>query len=159
MKVYILTVSDRCSRGEAEDRGGPAVAGAVEAAGWSVVGSEILPDDRPALAARLKALCRADAAPQVVLTTGGTGLGPRDITPEATRDALEKELPGFGERMRREGEKKTPLASLSRAVCGSAGKTLIVNLPGSPKGAVESFEAVRGLLEHAAAMLGGGDHG
>ncbi|PIP81528.1 MAG: molybdenum cofactor biosynthesis protein [Elusimicrobia bacterium CG_4_9_14_3_um_filter_62_55] len=159
MRVFVLTVSDRCSRGEAEDRGGPAVREAVQRAGWTVAGFETLPDDRFPLAERLRALCSSAQAPQLILTTGGTGLGPRDVTPEATRDVLEKELPGFSERMRREGEAHTPLAALSRAVSGSSGKTLIVNLPGSPKGAVESFQAVRALIEHASRILNGGNHG
>ncbi len=159
MKTIVLTISDRCSRGEAEDRGGPAVADAVGNAGWTVLDNEILSDDPDALAARLRELCDGEKAPDLILTTGGTGLGPRDSTPEATRAVLEKELPGFAERMRREGEKATPLALLSRAVCGARGRSLIVNLPGSPKGAVESFESVRELLVHASAVLSGAGHG
>jgi molybdenum cofactor synthesis domain-containing protein len=159
MNVYVITMSDRCSRGEAEDRGGPAVAKAVEDAGWLVCGSEVLSDERDALSKRLRDLCDGKEAPDLIVTTGGTGIAPRDVTPEATRDVLDKELPGFAERMRREGEKSTPLALLSRAVCGARKKTLILNLPGSPKGAVESFESVRGLLPHASRILEGADHG
>lgn len=159
MRTVVLTVSDRCFRGDAEDRGGPAVAEAVKKLGWSVVETAVLSDDAKALAERMRALCDGGDFPQLILTTGGTGLGPRDNTPEATRAVLEKELPGFGERMRREGERETPLALLSRAVCGSRGRTLICNLPGSPRGALQSFEAVRHLLEHASAVLSGAGHG
>jgi len=159
MKTFVLTVSDRCSRGEAEDRGGPAVTQAVESAGWTVSGTEILSDDREALTARMISICDGDNAPDLLLTTGGTGLSPRDVTPEATRAVLEKELPGFSERMRREGEKATPLALLSRALCGSRKQCLIINLPGSPKGAVESFESIRELLKHASSVLAGAGHG
>jgi len=159
LKTVVLTISDRCSRGEVQDRGGPAVVQAVQGAGWSVIEVEILSDDPDVLSARLRALCDSDSAPDLVVTTGGTGLGPRDSTPEATRAVLDKELPGVSERMRREGEKSTPLALLSRAVCGARGRSLIINLPGSPKGAVESFEAVRDLLEHASAVLSGAGHG
>lgn len=158
MRAAILTVSDRSARGEREDRGGPAVAAAVERRGWAVAERALVADDPEALAARLRAWCDAPDAPELVLTTGGTGLGPRDRTPEATRAVLDREIPGLAERMRREGEKKTPFALLSRAVCGSRKRSLVVNLPGSPAGAVESFAAIAELLEHAAAILRGTDH-
>lgn len=159
IRVAVMTVSDRSSRGERVDLGGPAVADAAEALGWNVVDRAVVADERDVIAARLSAWCDAQEAPGLVLTTGGTGLGPRDVTPEATRDILEREAPGFGERMRREGERLTPLAALSRGVCGTRRRTLIVNLPGSPLGAVDSLQSVAGLIGHAMAMLAGGDHG
>jgi len=158
LRVGILTVSDRSARGEREDLGGPALAGAVRTRGWEVSRRAVLPDERPAIAAWLTESSGGDAPLDLLLTTGGTGLGPRDVTPEATRDVLERELPGLAERMRREGERSTPRAALSRGVCGSLGATLVVNLPGSPKGALESLDSVAELLEHASEMLRGGGH-
>lgn len=158
MRVAVLTVSDRSARGERADLGGPAVAAAAESRGWTVVDRAVLPDERAAVAARLCAWCDGAQPPDLVLTTGGTGFGPRDLTPEATRDAIEREAPGLAERMRREGERAAPTAALSRAVCGARRRTVIVNLPGSPKGAVSSLGSVADLLEHAVAMLAGGDH-
>lgn len=157
-RVAVLTVSDRSARGERADAGGPAVAAAVVRLGWSVSGSAVVSDDRAEVAARLKAWCDAADAPDLVLTTGGTGFGPRDLAPEATRDVLEREAPGVAERVRRVTEAKTPMAALSRGVCGTRGRTLILNLPGSPKGAVESLEAAADLLGHAVHILRGGDH-
>lgn len=158
MRVAVLTVSDRSSRGERADLGGPAVAAAAEARGWTVVDRAVVADDRTAVSAKLAAWCDGPAAPDLVLTTGGTGFGPRDLTPEATRDVIEREAPGLAEKMRREGERTAPAACLSRGVCGARGRTVILNLPGSPKGAAQSVAAVADLLEHAAAMLAGGDH-
>lgn len=157
-RVHVLTVSDRSARGERPDAGGPAVAAAAERRGWAVAERAVVADDRAAVAALLKAWCDAPGAPALVLTTGGTGFGPRDLTPEATRDVLEREAPGVAERIRRATEAKTPLAALSRGVCGTRGRTLILNLPGSPQGAVESLEAAADLLEHALHVLAGGDH-
>lgn len=157
-RVAVLTVSDRSARGERPDAGGPAVAAAAERRGWTVSERALVPDDRAAVAAKLKEWCYGPNAPHLVLTTGGTGFGPRDLTPEATRDVLEREAPGVAERVRRVTEAFTPLAALSRGVCGTRGRTLILNLPGSPKGAVESLDAVAELLEHALHVLSGGDH-
>lgn len=158
MRAAVLTVSDRSARGERADLGGPAVAAAAEARGWTVIDRAVVADERARIADRLRAWCDGPGAPDLVLTTGGTGFGPRDLTPEATRDVLEREAPGLAERMRREGERTTPTACLSRGVCGARGRTILVNLPGSPKGAVSSLGSVADLLEHAVAMLSGGDH-
>ena len=157
-RVAVLTVSDRSARGERPDAGGPAVASAAEKRGWTVAERAVVADDRAAVAARLRAWCEGPGAVDLVLTTGGTGFGPRDLTPEATRDVLEREAPGVAERVRRVTEGLTPLAALSRGVCGTRGRTLLLNLPGSPKGAVESLEAAADLLEHALHTLSGGDH-
>ena len=158
LRVGILTVSDRCWRKEALDEGGPLLERRARSLGWVVAARDLVPDDPARIRAALKRWSSGRSALDLVLTTGGTGLGPRDSTPEATRAVLDKEVPGLAERIRREGEKHTSLAALSRAVCGVRGKTLIVNLPGSPKGARESLAAVEGLLAHAAAMMRGGDH-
>lgn len=157
LAVAILTASDRSARGERPDAGGPALRAAVERRGWSVVESRVVADEQLLIEAALKAWCDGGVV-RLVMTTGGTGLSPRDVTPEATRAVLDKELPGFGELMRRRGLESTPMAVLSRALAGSRGRVLIVNLPGSPQGALESFEAVADLIPHALAMLTGGDH-
>ena len=158
MRVAVLTVSDRSARGERADLGGPAVAAAAESRGWTVSDRAVVADERAAVAERLRSWCDGPRAPELVLTTGGTGFGPRDLTPEATRDVIEREAPGLAEKMRREGEKSAPTACLSRGVCGSRGRTVILNLPGSPKGAARSLESVADLLEHAVAVLAGADH-
>ncbi|OGR59962.1 MAG: molybdenum cofactor biosynthesis protein [Elusimicrobia bacterium GWA2_69_24] len=158
VRVGILTVSDRSSRGERPDASGPALAEAAARRGWSVAARATVPDEAAAISACLRRWCEGPPAVDLVLTTGGTGLGPRDVTPEATREVLEKELPGFSERMRREGEKSSPHAALSRGLCGARGRTLILNLPGSPRGCVESLETVAGLVPHALLMLAGEGH-
>ncbi|MFH1726736.1 MAG: MogA/MoaB family molybdenum cofactor biosynthesis protein [Elusimicrobiota bacterium] len=158
VRIGVLTVSDGCASGERADRGGPAVAEAAARRGWEIAERAVLPDSAARIEHRLKQWCDRAEPLDAIFTTGGTGLGPRDVTPEATRAVLDKDLPGFAERMRREGEKATPRAALSRAVCGARRRTLICNLPGSPKGAVESFDAVAGLIEHALEMLRGGGH-
>ncbi len=157
LRVAILTVSDRCSRGEAEDLSGPALAAAAEARGWQVEAKAIVPDDLRRIKGVIEDWCTENRM-DLVLTTGGTGLGPRDVTPEATRELLEKELPGLPELMRAKTLRKTPMAALSRAVAGSRRKTLIVNLPGSPKGAKECLDAVSRILVHAVEMIHGGGH-
>lgn len=156
-RVGVLTVSDRAARGEREDLSGPAVAELARGLGWSVAAAETVPDDRAIIEAKLRLWCDRTAL-DLVLTSGGTGFSPRDVTPEATRAVIEREAPGLAERMRREGERRTPTAALSRGVCGLRGRTLIVNLPGSPEGARESLEAVAGLIPHAVAVLAGADH-
>jgi len=154
IRVAILTVSDRCARGDREDRSGPALAGAAAALPASVVAAEVVPDDRAEIAAALRRLA---ASADLVLTTGGTGLAPRDVTPEATRDVLDREAPGFGEEMRRRSREVTPRAVGSRATAGTVGRTLVVNLPGSPKGAVECLGFVTEATLHAIDLLRGGE--
>lgn len=157
LSAAILVTSDRASRGEYEDLTGPALGAFLVERGWRVVAIQVVPDDREAIAGILRAWCDADLA-GLVLTAGGTGLGPRDVTPEATREILDKDLPGLPELMRIKGSAKTPRAALSRAVAGSRGSCLIVNLPGSPAGSVESLECILDLIPHAVEMLQGGGH-
>jgi molybdopterin adenylyltransferase len=152
LRFGILTISDRSSRGERADLSGPALADFVRARGWLASLSDVAADDRQTIASTLKVWCaRGDL--DVVLTTGGTGFAPRDVTPEATRDVIEREAPGLAEAVRAESLKITAHAMLSRAVAGIRGRTLIINLPGSPKGAVESLQVVAGVLEHAVQLL------
>lgn len=157
MRVAVLTVSDSVSRGEREDRSGPGVAERCRALGWQVISSEAVSDDRAALEKLLAALAESGSV-DVVLTTGGTGVGPRDTTPEATTAVCQKILPGLGELMREKGQQKNPRAVLSRAVAGVCRRALIVNLPGSPRGAVESLDVVADLLPHAVEVLRGASH-
>jgi molybdopterin adenylyltransferase len=157
MRVAVLTLSDSVSRGERQDRSGPAVVERCQALGWQVVSCEVVSDDREALEKRLVALADPDSA-DVVLTTGGTGVGPRDTTPEATAAVCQTILPGLGELMRAKGREKNPRAVLSRAVAGVCKRALIVNLPGSPRGAVESLDAVADLLPHTVEVLRGASH-
>jgi len=153
IKAVVLTISDSASRGEREDLSGPAVVTELQSLKAEIVATEILPDEREQIAARLRHYADAEAA-NLILTTGGTGLGPRDITPEATRDVIEREAPGLAELMRAESLKITPLGALSRSVCGARGRTLIVNLPGSVRGARENLQAIARLLPHAVSLLG-----
>jgi len=154
MNAAVLTISDSSAAGTRADRSGPAVRERLEQLGFAVPLLEVIPDDAACIGARLSELADSgDVA--AIFTTGGTGLGPRDVTPEATRAVLDREIPGFGELMRSEGRRHTPLASLSRAVSGARGKVLIVNLPGSPKGAVESLDAVAQLVPHVLDLLQG----
>jgi molybdopterin adenylyltransferase len=158
MRVSILTVSDSVSGGKYEDRSGPEVLARCGELGWTVLSCSVLADDRTAIETFLKQAADTNSV-DLVLTTGGTGLGPRDVTPEATLAACERMIPGFPEQMRATGAKRTPRAILSRAVAGIRGATIIVNLPGSPTGAVESLDAVAELLPHAVAVLHGAKHG
>jgi len=159
----VLTISDSVTAGTRIDRSGPAVRDRLEQLGWQVSLMDVLPDERAQISSRLAAL--ADGGQMsAIFTTGGTGVALRDVTPEATRAVIDREIPGLGELMRARGVKATPLAVLSRAIAGTRGRVLIVNLPGSPKGAVESLDAIvevvphvlellRGHTEHAAAKL------
>jgi molybdenum cofactor synthesis domain-containing protein len=157
MRVAIVTVSDSAAQGVRPDRSGPAVSERCRALGWDVVASEVLPDNRTALEILLASLADSGSA-DLILTTGGTGIGPRDITPEATSAVCAQLLPGFSELMREKGRQFTPRAVMSRAVAGVRARALIVNLPGSPKGAVESLDAVADLLPHAVDVLRGARH-
>jgi molybdopterin adenylyltransferase len=157
MRVAILTVSDSVSQGLRQDQSGPALRERCTALGWQVVGVTVAADEVAAIQARLIEWADASAA-DVILTTGGTGIGPRDVTPEATAGICERLLPGIGEVMREVGRRSNPRAALSRAVAGVRKGTLIVNLPGSPKGAVESLNAIAELLPHAVEVLRGSRH-
>jgi molybdopterin adenylyltransferase len=157
MRVAILTISDSVSRGTNPDASGPALRDRCAQLGWEVVSQAVLPDEPADIRDRLVSLADNGTA-DLILTTGGTGIGPRDSTPEATVQACEKLLPGIAELMREEGRKKTPRAVLSRAVAGVRGRCLIVNLPGSPRGAVESLDATADLLPHALQVIGGARH-
>lgn len=154
MNAVVLTISDSSYRGQREDRSGPAVKARLESAGYTVASVEVLPDEAALIAHRLRELA-ASSTCDAVFTTGGTGVAVRDVTPEATRSVIEKEIPGFGEIMRAEGLKKTPLAPLSRATAGTLQRVLIVNLPGSPKGAVESLDVILGMVPHVHKLLCG----
>ena len=148
----VLTISDSCSRGERADLSGPAVAAALSQHNFQVISRTVVPDDQPTIQ---KTLLELSAKARLVVTTGGTGIAPRDVTPEATRAVCDKLLDGVAERMRLEGAKKTRFAALSRGLCGVRGTSLILNLPGSPSGAVESLQAVIELLPHALALVEG----
>ena len=147
----VLTISDSAARGEREDLSGPAVVSELENLKAEVIAAEIVPDERAEIASRLRHY--ADSGANLIVTTGGTGLAPRDVTPEATKDVIDREAPGLAELMRAESLKITPLAALSRAVCGMRGKTLIINLPGSVRGARENLAAIARTLPHAMALL------
>jgi len=150
----ILVLSDLAAQGQREDRSGPAVRDVLEKHGWRVTALELLPDEFDQICVRLKDWTESEDC-DAVFTSGGTGLGPRDVTPEATRSVIETEVPGLGELMRAEGTKSTPLAVLSRAVAGVRKRKLIVNLPGSPRGARESLESIIEVLPHAIDQIQG----
>jgi molybdopterin adenylyltransferase len=159
VEIYaiVITVSDRCARGEQEDVSGAELVKLLKEAGASIVSTEILSDDLAPLAEKLCAYAdRADV--NLIVTTGGTGLAPRDNTPEATRAVIQKEAPGLAEAMRMKTLQQTPLAMVSRGVCGVRSGTLIINLPGSPKAVRESFAVIKPVLAHAVGLLTGLPH-
>jgi molybdopterin adenylyltransferase len=153
-RAVVLTISDSRSSGVRPDLSGPAVAAALKTAGFTVSGPHLIPDEEPLIASALR---EHAAQAELVVTTGGTGIAARDVTPEATRAVCERILDGFAERMRATGARRTPLAALSRAVSGTCGRALIVNLPGSPEGAVTSLESVMDLIPHALMLLSGAE--
>jgi molybdopterin adenylyltransferase len=154
VRFAILTVSDRSARGERQDLSGPALADLIAAQGWQVVRQAVVPDDQAILRETLVRWVEQNDL-DILLTTGGTGFGPRDVTPEATKAVIEREAPGLAEAMRQESLKATPHAMLSRAVAGIRGNVLIVNLPGSPKGARENLQLILPVLPHAVELLRG----
>ena len=155
MQFAVITVSDRCSQGLMTDTAGPAVTALLKRE-WPAAGirTELLPDDEERIAAAIVRLCADGAA--MVLSVGGTGMGPRDRTPEATRQVIDREAPGLAEAMRAEGARLNPYAWLSRGIAGMRGGALIVNLPGSRRGAEESLETIVALLRHALDVAAGG---
>ena len=158
LRIGVLTCSDTRSRGEAEDTAGQALKGLVVAAGWTVSEYRVCPDDRELIADTIAEMCDA-AHSDVVLTCGGTGLSPRDVTPEATLDACERLVPGIAEYIRSESLRITPRAILSRATAAQRGVAVVINLPGSEKAAREAFGFVAPQLQHAVEMAHGGGHG
>jgi molybdopterin adenylyltransferase len=158
IRAAVLTVSDRGARGERVDESGPLLAELLRESGATVVAREVISDELGPLIERLRSLAEIEDV-NLVVTTGGTGLGSRDNTPEATRAVVEREVPGMSEAMRAETWKQTPTSMLSRAVCGTRSGVLIINLPGSPKGVRECFTVIRPVLAHAVSLLAGLAHG
>jgi molybdopterin adenylyltransferase len=157
MKIAVITISDTVARGERQDASGPAVVARCGELGWTVASTHLVADDTFEIQT---ILCRLtdEEKMDLILTTGGTGLGPRDITPEATQAVADKMIPGFAEQMRRKGLEKTPRAILSRSSAAIRGTTLILNFPGSPKGAIESLDAIAPLIVHSIEIIHGARH-
>jgi molybdopterin adenylyltransferase len=154
IEAAVLTISDSAHAGARADLSGPAVRERLEQLGWLVSLTEVLPDEAAQISGRLAVLADAGHV-AAIFTTGGTGVALRDVTPEATREVLDREIPGIPEVMRTTGRRATPLAALSRGIAGTRGKVLIINLPGSPKGAVESLDAIVELVPHVLDLLSG----
>jgi len=158
VRAVVLTVSDSVHAGTREDVSGPTLRSQLEEAGWSVI-IGVVPDEQDQIASKLRSWAKSGEV-DAIFTTGGTGIASRDVTPEATRSVIEREIPGIGEWMRSQGMQKTPLAILSRGIAGTCGKCVIINLPGSPKGARESIQSVLHLLPHIIDLLRGNtEHG
>jgi molybdenum cofactor synthesis domain-containing protein len=157
LRVAVITISDSVSSGKSEDKSGPAVVARCRELGWEIKSSLVIPDDPPSIREQLRQFADSGRV-DLILTTGGTGLSPRDSTPEATIAVADRLVPGFAEEMRRKGMEKTPRAILSRAVAAVRHQSLILNLPGSPKGAVESLDALVDLLPHSIAIIHGARH-
>jgi molybdopterin adenylyltransferase len=153
-KVVIITVSDRGSRGERKDGSGPEVAGILQAMGMEIIATRIIPDEKEMIRLALMEWCEEGKA-DLIVTTGGTGVSPRDVTPDATREVIERDIPGMAEAMRRQSMLVTPNAMISRALVGTRGQTLIINLPGSPRGARENLAVLLPALAHAIEKIKG----
>ncbi len=153
-RAAVLTISDRSARGEQEDRSGPLLVELLGVAGFDVVGRGLVPDDVGEIAGWMRQQCD-ESGVALICTTGGTGIAARDVTPEAIRSVIEREVPGIGEAMRSAGLHQTPMAMLSRSLAGIRGRTLIITFPGSPRAVQESFEAIAAVLPHACELLAG----
>jgi molybdopterin adenylyltransferase len=154
IKTVVITVSDRGARGQREDASGPAIARMLEAEGMEIIGRRIIPDEKEMIRQMLLEWCNGGDA-DLILTTGGTGVSPRDVTPDATREVIDREIPGMAEAMRHQSAAVTPHAMISRALVGIRGRTLIINLPGSPKGATENLSILIPALTHAIEKIKG----
>src|SRR3990172_13138427 len=153
LRAAVLTVSDSVFQGKRRDGSGPAVVELLQQNGWTVAHTRVVADDLAVLAATFRELSAQSV--EAVFTTGGTGVAPRDVTPEATRKVITREIPGLAEQMRREGTKESPTPALSRGVAGVCGASIIINLPGSPQGAVDSLKAILAVLPHAVDLVAG----